>query len=286
MKEVYKLLMVILSIFLLGCGSNVNSDSKYVIEDSEERKGELQLAENAEMSKNDVDKNLEMGIEDLEEEYCDNIKHYMQGLVDKAYGGIDKAVENENCIVYSERDFEECRMFETNMVLDICGEKIWERPPYAMDEYSSEDNYDEPLGKYEYDEKYGEYAIDHYYGAHDFSKESALSIVSLIKKKNGTAIEQIRFYLMNRGAAGVMTHSVQRDYKVEPSFKDICEESICEEYMYDDSTEIWYWFDGEEIEFICDMKKVDYTYEYSVYAHCHLENRKYIVDEVIPLKMQ
>lgn len=289
MKEVIRIIICLVPFLLWGCGSDTNRNEECVIESNEETKEKVQLPENKMNSNYDAVGNSEADVENLEEKYYENVKLYMQSLVDSAYIGIDRAIDNENCIVYGEEDFVECRNFETNMVLDFCGEKMWQRPAYSMDEYEVEKNFDKPLGKYEFDEKYGDYEINHYYGAKNFEQEKILSIISLIKKKKETDIEQIRFYLMNRGAADVMTYTVQQDYNVETSFKDMCDNSILERYIGDDSTNIWYWFNGEDMEFICDMdisNYTDYTYEYSLYVHCQLENGRYTVDEVLPLKMQ
>lgn len=302
-------IVFLLSFCMLGCGNRTNvtyySDTLNTDMSAEKNNTEDKAVPTNAISEIEGGDSIGEGENEYEavngdiysdEASYEEAKECMQKLIDEAYSGLNQAVEI-NGGYYGETEFEECRNFEKNMVLDFCGVKKWNSPTFAQDEYfPDEEEHDEPLGVYEYEETYGDYDINHYYGGYNFKQDRMLHIISLLKQKEGDSLVGIRMYFMEKGAAGLMTFESCHDYRLPLSFKEYSTKGVFDKYLNDDDTQVWYWFDGENMSFICDMNRVEkknsegkycgYTYEYSVLANCVNSNGNYIVDEVIPLKMQ
>lgn len=291
------LFVIIALLMLSACGMEQRTNAVIVtdsreseIQETEMRETEIQETEPCE------DKTQETEPQETEQPTKEDYRTYalnaMQRFIDHAYTGIENAVEIKGSYL-GESEFEECRNYEWNMILDYVGEKEWDPPVLATDEYFPEEEvYDEPLGEYEYDEAYGDFTIDHYYGGCDFTREKSIWIVPYIENKDRHGTRRIRTIHMEKGAPGVMTRSHSSEYIVTDSFKKYYDMNL---YLQDpDDCFITYWFTEDGLSFICDYNKLDNTnstghgrlYEYSVLAHCKYQNRKYVVDDVVPLKMQ
>lgn len=277
---------------LCGCGATVNTDS------SGENANIVDVynIENTNTVNNIEEKATEDGGNmKAYEEMCRNyIIENIQNIIDEAhpeiYAYLDKYGD-----MYTEEDYEECINFEENMVLDLEGEREWIRPTNSFDEYiPEEEEHDEPLGKYVSDDE-NKYRIGHYLGGYQIKKENNNPyIFSVINQYNSEQLVHIRMYLMHRGAAEMMTYFGFYDYIVLNSNEDLYNAKVFENYI--DDTNSWYWFDGENMFLLCDMNRVEkktdegeydgYIYEYSVLVKCVNSNGQYVVDEVIPLKMQ
>lgn len=284
--------LICMVLFGCGCGTTVNMGS------SEENGNIIDAfnSDNAKIVNNIEEKAAEDGgkMKADEEMYRKYIIENIQKIIDEAHPEIYTYLD-EYEKMYTEEDYEECMKFEKNMILDLEGERQWISPTNSFDEYiPEEEEHDEPLGKYVSDDK-NKYRIGHYLGGYQIKEEHNNPYVfSVINQYDSEQLAHIRMYLMHRGAAEMMTYFGVNDYSVLKSNKDLYNAKVFENNI--DDANSWYWFDGEDMFLLCDMNRIEkknsegeycgVIYEYSVLAICHLNNGKYIVEEVIPLKMQ
>lgn len=223
----------------------------------------------------------------------DSIKQIVQGQVDLYIGDIIDTLNNNN---YNEDNIDEIKSFETNMVLDYEGKKFWTKPPYATDEEGAP--FDQPLGAYskkDFEENEDEkinYVFEHGLGGHILNEKPHYYNVSTIQYiYAGEDLCSLRYYYMDLGIEAIMTYQGYWDYAVQDSFDDF---AISEMDDTKDNRPYFWRNENGDINMLFNYEEYEgkyhghsaKKYKYSILCRCKCVAGDYIVDEVIPLKMQ
>lgn len=308
-KTIVESMLGILAVLMLtACGVNTNTETDVkvleeteIVEATPEATSEVQSTpkeNNSEaVEKPVVTAPVEEEEVDDEIKECpseDTIKQIMQEQVDFY---LDDIIETLSINGYNEDDIAQIQSFENNMVLDYKGDTYWMRPPYPEDEEGMA--FDEPLGVYSKKDFIGsldedeDYLFEYGLGGHVIkAKEySNYNVATIQYKLEGNEICALRYYYMLLGIENVMTYEVFWDYDVLDSY-DSFDTSKMED-MNDSEPYFWQEDNGDlNLIFNYERKKVSHhgysemKYNFSALCRCRYENEKYIVDEVIPLKMQ
>lgn len=223
----------------------------------------------------------------------DFIKQILQEQVDFYLADI---METISINFYNENDIAEIQSFENNMVLDYKGDTYWMRPPNAEDEEGMD--FDEPLGVYSKNDFKGnldeneDYLFEYGLGGHVLKTKPYNYNISAIQYKfEGDELRSLRYYYMVAGIENIMTYEGFWDYDVVDSYESFDTSKM--EDMNESKPYFWQEDNGDlNLIFNFERKEVfhhgysEMKYNFSALCRCRYENEKYIVDEVIPLKMQ
>lgn len=224
----------------------------------------------------------------------DFIKQILQEQVDFYLTDIMETISINH---YNENNVAEIQSFENNMVLDYKGDKYWMQPPYSADEEGAA--FDEPLGVYSKKDFIGnldedeDYLFEYGLGGYVLkTKQYGNYNVSTIQYKfEGDEVCSLRYYFMLLGIENVMTYEYYVDYDVLDSYESFDTskmtdmDEIVPFFWQEDNGDLNLLFDYEEKE-VFHHGYSEMKYNFSALCRCRYENEKYIVDEVIPLKMQ